>query len=363
MFPSLVNAHTHVYSGLARLGMPRPDPAPRDFVDVLARVWWRLDRALDHDALRASARLYVADALLSGTTVLVDHHESPGCIEGSLDVIADACEELGMQALLCYGATERNGGRTEARRGLAECRRFITGNSRRLVRGAVGLHACFTVSDETIAEAGALCRDLDAVLHVHLAEGTVDVDDAQRRGYAGPLERLIALDALPPGSILAHGVHLSSSQVTVAERRGCWLVQNPRSNRNNGVGYPSALRASAKVALGTDGFPADMLAELQALREVAQEHRDDRARAESRLAGGARLAAELFGGDLAPVPYDDRPVTEWAIARRDACRQRHHVGGREVVRDGRLLTADEARIRSEAEDQARRLWTRLAAIA
>jgi cytosine/adenosine deaminase-related metal-dependent hydrolase len=362
MLPPLVNAHTHLYSGLARLGMPRPDPAPRDFVDILARVWWRLDRALDHEALRAAARLYVADALLAGTTALVDHHESPGCIEGSLDVIADACEDLGMRALLCYGATERNGGRAEARRGLAECRRFVTDNGRSLVRGAVGLHACFTVSDETIAEAGALCRDLDAVLHVHLAEGTVDVEDAQRRGYAGPLERLIALDALPPGSILAHGVHLSPVQVRLAEQRGCWLVQNPRSNRNNGVGYPAALRASARVALGTDGFPSDMLAELQALREVAQEHGDDRARAELRLAGSARLAADVFGGDAALALGEDRPVTEWAIACREACRQRHDVAGRPIVREGRLLSADEARIRGEAETQAQRLWARLAGI-
>ena len=295
--------------------------------------------------------------------MLFDHHESPECIEGSLDVIADACEDLGMRALLCYGATERNGGRAEARRGLAECRRFIVDNSRRLVRGAVGLHACFTVSDETIADAGALCRDLGAVLHVHLAEGAVDVEDANRRGYAGPLERLIALDALPPGSILAHGVRLSASQVSLAEDRGCWLVQNPRSNRHNGVGYPAGLRASAHVALGTDGFPADMLAELQALREVAREHGDDLAAAEARLAGSSRLATARLGEDADHAMDGTREVPQWAVECRDACRQRHQVAGREVIRDGRLLTADEGRIRGEAEEQARRLWARLAAIA
>jgi cytosine/adenosine deaminase-related metal-dependent hydrolase len=267
-----------------------------------------------------------------------------------------------MRALVCYGATERNGGRAEARRGLAECRRFLAGNTRRLVRGAVGLHACFTVSDETIAEAGALCRDFDAVIHVHLAEGAVDVEDAHQRGYAGPLERLIALDALPAGSILAHGVHLSAGQVSLAEDRGCWLVQNPRSNRNNGVGYPSGLRASSHVALGTDGFPADMLAELQALREAAGQHGDDVPAAEARLKGSSRLAAALFGEDLAGAVRDARPVPEWAMACRDGCLQHHHVAGRDILRDGRLLTADEARIRSEAEQQARRLWARLASI-
>ena len=126
-----VNAHTHLYSGLASFGMPRPEAPARDFLALLAQVWWRLDRAMDAATLRASARWYVAEALLRGTTTLVDHHESPEAIDGSLDVIADACEELGMRALVCYGATERNGGRDEARRGLAECARFANANRRR----------------------------------------------------------------------------------------------------------------------------------------------------------------------------------------------------------------------------------------
>src|SRR3989339_156222 len=127
----LVNAHTHLYSGLAPLGMPveqgfSPAPpveqgfSPAPFLKILQRVWWRLDRALDDRSLRAAANLYVAEALLHGTTVVVDHHESPHFIEGSLDVLADACQSLGMRSLLCYGATERNGGREEALRGLEE---------------------------------------------------------------------------------------------------------------------------------------------------------------------------------------------------------------------------------------------------
>ena len=89
-----------------------------------------------------------------------------------------------MRAVLCYGATERNGGRDEARRGLEECARFVLSNRRPLVRGVVGLHASFTVSDETIRDASRLCRHLGVVLHVHLAEDVADVADAQRRGYA-----------------------------------------------------------------------------------------------------------------------------------------------------------------------------------
>jgi cytosine/adenosine deaminase-related metal-dependent hydrolase len=290
-------------------------------------VWWRLDRALDERSLRASARYYVADALRLGTSALVDHHESPNFIEGSLDVLADVCQELGMPALLCYGATERNGGREEAQRGLAECRRFIRDNDRPLVRGVVGLHASFTVSDETIREAGELCRELDTVLHVHLAEDRADVEDAWRRGYEGPLRRLTTLGALPPGSILAHGVHLTASEVMETEVRGCWLVQNPRSNRGNRVGYPAALAESARVALGTDGYQSDLEAERAALLDEARLHGDDLVAAALRGDAGHALLAERFG-EAPPA-----------------------------ARAGNL---DIETIGAEAEAEARRLWSRMA---
>jgi cytosine/adenosine deaminase-related metal-dependent hydrolase len=290
-----VNAHTHVYSGLASLGMPPPRHAPANFLEMLEGVWWRLDRAIDERSLRAAARLYIAEALRHGTTVLVDHHESPTFIEGSLDVIADACEALGIRAVLCYGATERNGGREEATRGLAECRRFIGSNHRPLVRGVVGLHASFTLSDDTIREAGDLCRELDTVVHVHVAEDRADVDDAIRRGYRGPVERLHALGALPAGSILAHGVHLDAAQVRKADALGCWIVQNPRSNRHNKVGYPRALAESARVALGTDGFVSDMREEMSVLSEDALAHGEDADVVGRRAAGGQALVAELCG--------------------------------------------------------------------
>ena len=165
--PGAVCAHTHLYSGLARYGMPAADPAPRNFLEILQRVWWRLDRALDARSLEAAARDHLARALLAGVTTLVDHHELPNLIEELLPILAEACAGLGMRALLCYGATERNFGRDEGRRGLKACRGVPPSP---LVRGLVGLHASFTVSDETIREAGALARELGTVVHVHVAE-------------------------------------------------------------------------------------------------------------------------------------------------------------------------------------------------
>lgn len=329
----MVNGHTHLYSGLAPLGMPPPVPPPGTFTEILARVWWRLDRALDRQALRAAARLYVVEAALHGTTALIDHHESPTFIEGALDVVADACQEFGIPALLCYGATERNGGRDEAARGLRECRRFIESNRRPLVQGAVGLHASFTVSDDTITEAGNLCRELGTVLHVHVAEDQCDVDDARGRGFRGPLDRLEALGALPRGSILAHGVWLSADEVRHADAGGWWLVQNPRSNRHNRVGYPLALRASEHVALGTDGFISDINQEVSALRVDLHAHGEPVDLAMRRAHAGDILALDVLG-----------PAAMSATIDLDAAHR--HIKS----------------IRAEAAEAATALWTRMAAL-
>ena len=353
--PGAVCAHTHLYGGLARYSMPTPVPAPASFLQILERVWWRLDRALDAEALGAAARDHVARALLAGTTSLVDHHESPELIEGSLAVLAGVCSELGIRALLCYGATQRNFGPEEARRGMAECRRVPASP---LLRALVGIHASFTVSDETLRAAGDLARELGTVVHVHVAEDRADVLDARARGFAGPLERMLSLGALVPGSILAHGVQLSTEQVALADAHGCWLVHNPRSNEGNRVGYASALGHGRRVALGTDGWDADMAAEEAALVRLAAAHHDPDVG--GRLAAGHALVAERFAAAAAPLT----PGALGDVVVREADRIRDVVvGGRVVVENGRLSGGDMEAIESTARREAIRLWQRMAEIA
>ena len=199
-------------------------------------------------------------------------------------------------------------------------------------------------------------------LHVHVAEDGADVADARARGYAGPLERLHALGALPPGSILAHGVFLDAAQVRQAAAWGCWFVQNPRSNRGNRVGYPPALAASDRVALGTDGYPADLGAELAALGEVGAEAGEPRAALEARLFGSQRLARALFpeaADEAAAAPPPAGDATAFVAATRAARAARTQVGGRAVIENGRLLTADIEALRAAAREEAPRLWRRM----
>jgi cytosine/adenosine deaminase-related metal-dependent hydrolase len=335
--PGLVCAHHHLYSALAR-GMPAPPATPGDFAQILEQVWWRLDTALDLEMLRASARLGAVEALLAGTTGIVDHHESPNAIEGSLDVIADACAEVGVRVVCAYGVTDRHGG-DGARRGLAENERFVRAGG----RGLVGAHAAFTCTDDTLAAAAGLARDLGVGVHIHVAEGPPDAEAGAR------LERLAADDWL-----LVHCVGLDR------ELPGT-IAHNPRSNMNNGVGYARPARRPNAVVLGTDGIGADMLEEVR-LAYVAHRADDVTATPEtawSWLANGERLIPECTA-DRVTWTYDhiDSP---WHVAFTPGTRVTDVVAGdgEVLVRDGRPTRVDLDEVRAHAAEQAARLFERL----
>jgi cytosine/adenosine deaminase-related metal-dependent hydrolase len=217
-----------------------------------------------------------------------------------------------------------------------------------------------------VRAAGELARELGSFVHVHVAEDGADVADAHARGYAGPLERLHALGALPPGSILAHGVFLDAAQVRMAAAWGCWLVQNPRSNRGNRVGYPAHLAASGRVALGTDGYPADLAAELAALFEVGSAQGEPLAALEARLYGSQELARSLFpdAGDdeAAAAPPPSGHAAGFVRATQAARALRLEVEGRLVVENGELKTADIETLRAHAREEAPRLWRRMSEV-
>ena len=244
-------------------------------------MWWRLDAALDLEMLRWSALLGAVEALQCGTTGIVDHHESPNAIEGSLTAIADACAEVGVRVVCAYGVTDRwqdDGSlwsdtwpppamTDAARRGLAENERFLRAGG----KGLVGVHAAFTCSDETLGAAAGLAADLGVGVHIHVAEGDID------RGAGQRLAPLAADDWL-----LVHCVHLDRDLPGT-------IAHNPRSNMNNAVGYAAPARRPNPVVLGTDGIGADMLEEAR-LAYVRPPGR--------RRAGHARHHVVLAGGGL-----------------------------------------------------------------
>jgi len=341
----LVCAHHHLYSALAR-GMPAPPKNPENFLDVLENVWWRLDVALDLEMIEWSAKLGALEALEAGTTAIIDHHESPNAIAGSLSVIADAVNEVGVRINTCYGITDRHGD-DGAERGLAENDRFLrecAALDDPMRRGMVGVHAAFTVSDQHLDEAARLAEHHGVGVHIHVAEGTDDIDAAQRLAESARDDWL-----------LVHGVHLPDHH----ELRGT-IVHNPRSNMNNSVGYADPARFTNPVALGTDGIGADMLAEFQL---AYMKHRDHDIGASpdtawSWLNGGYELVPEARDDQ---VTWSYATIEPWHVAFTPTIRAVDvDVDGKPALRNGVATRVDANEIRAKAAEQAVRLHAALA---
>lgn len=335
--PGLVCAHHHLYSALAR-GMPPPPKTPTNFQEILELIWWRLDTALDLEMIRWSAMLGALEALESGTTAIVDHHESPNAIEGSLSAIADACAEVGVRVLPAYGITDRHGP-DGARRGLAENERFIKEGNKALV----GIHAAFTCTDESLEAAAALAEQLGVGVHIHVAEGIGDVDSPER------------LDGLTRDDwLLSHCVHLPTYHTLQGT-----ILHNPRSNLNNAVGYANPARFSNPVALGTDGIGANMI---ESFRLAYVLHRS------VDVTCGPDTAWSWLetGWDLMPEARNDQvtwsydPMDPWHLAFTPGVRPLEvKVDGEVVFTDGKPTRVDADEVRAKAREQAARLHARL----
>ena len=333
----LVCAHHHLYSALAR-GMPAPPKTPTTFRQILEQVWWRLDQALDLEMIEWSAKLGALEALESGCTAIIDHHESPSAIEGSLSVIADACAEVGVRSICSYGVTDRHGA-DGAQRGLEENRRFLADGG----RGLVGVHAAFTCTDETLHQAAAIALDNGVGVHIHVAEGTDDVAAADR------LRALSTDDWL-----IVHGVHLADDHGL----RGT-IVHNPRSNMNNAVGYARPTRFANPVALGTDGIGANMLDEF---RVAFVKSRENDVLTTPDLAWSWIEA----GWDLVPEARDDvvtwtyPSMLPWHLAYTTTVSAVDvDIDGAPALRGGRATRVDAEEIRRKASEQAQRLFAAL----
>lgn len=383
VMPGNICAHTHFYGAYAR-GMAIPGPAPKDFPEILQKLWWPLDRSLDAESIQYSVLPCLVDAIRHGTTTLIDHHASPNAIDGSLDIIADAVGKSGLRAVLCYEVTDRDG-EAKMKAGIAENVRFLERTKSPLLAGTFGLHAALTLSDSSLD----LCRQSvpeDVGFHVHTAEHESDEYDSLNKTGLRVIDRLHKHGILGPKTITAHGIHLDAREINILVETGTWLSHQPRSNMNNGVGVApieSMLRAGIKVCLGNDGFSNAMWDEWKTAYLLHKIHHRDPRRMngydvqQMAIYNNAALTNVFFPdapmGQLVPGAYADiifvdyhpnTPLTSgnlpWHIifGFQQSMVTTTMVAGKVLMKDRELLTLDEKEIGAKAREIAPKVWER-----
>jgi len=385
LMPALINCHTHLYSTLAR-GIALPGPAPKNFPEILRKLWWRLDRALEPDDVYVSALVGLIDCAKNGVGTLVDHHSSPNACAGSLDQIERAFREVGLRGVLCYETSDRDGP-AKAQAALDENVRFIERTRRAgdgLIAASFGLHASFTLSDRTLRRAVEAEESLGAGFHIHVAEDRSDLEHARRRFKKTVVARLRDLGVMTDRTLAAHCIHVTAGDIAALAKLGSAVAHNPQSNANNAVGVAKLLElmaAGVLVGLGSDGYSPRMWDEfktafhLQKLR--TGDPRVGYAEAwAAALLNNRTIARKLWGLELGRIEAGARAdlilVDYYPPTPLHAGNLFGHllfgianapvdtliVDGRVVVRDKRCVTVDEAAVAERATRKAKALWER-----
>jgi len=256
VMPGFVNCHTHVYSTFAR-GMPLK-VVPKDFRDILEKIWWRLDSALDLEAVYYSGLVAGIECIKNGVTTLFDHHAGTA-ISGSLETLRESlCDVLGLRAVLCFETSDR----FDVQACLDENLSFMGKRDDRSL-GLFGLHASFTLSENTLSRVSKVLEDRP--IHIHVAEAPIDEKTSVEEHGMRVIERLKKHNLLNENSILAHCVHVDEFEADIISESGAFVAVNPTSNMNNGVGLPNTellCQHNVNFVVGTDGLGFNLTRDL-----------------------------------------------------------------------------------------------------
>ena len=226
IMPAFINAHTHIYSALAR-GLSIVGNNPTNFYEVLDGTWWAMDRKLTLEGSRASADALYIDCIKQGVTTIFDHHAAYCEIPGSLFQIGESAKKFGIRSCLCYEVSDRDGEE--------KCLQAIN-------NGRTGYH-------------------------IHVSEGMNDVYDSLQNYGRRPVQRLHDHGILGDKTILGHCIHVNPAEIELIQNTHTMVVNNPESNMSNAVGVCPVLplsRAGILLGLGTDAWTNDMIESLKA---------------------------------------------------------------------------------------------------
>lgn len=275
IMPAFINAHSHIYSGLAR-GLSIKGHNPTNFFEVLDGMWWNIDRHLTLEDTRRSAYTTYIDSIKTGCTTVFDHHASYCEIEGSLFAIEEVAKELGVRTCLCYEVSDRDG-EAKCDAAIQENADFIAHCEKEqdpMVKAMFGGHALFTISDRTF-EKMVKANDGRTGFHIHVAEGMNDVYDSLQKYGTRSVNRLLNQGILGPKTLLGHCIHVNPAEMDIIKETGTMVVNNPESNMGNAVGCSPVLQMIQKgilVGMGTDAYTFDMLESLKVALIIQRHH-------------------------------------------------------------------------------------------
>lgn len=385
IMPGLINAHTHIYSGLAR-GLAIEGNNPTNFLEILEGMWWNIDRHLTMDGTRASAYATVLDCIRDGVTTIFDHHASFCEIPGSLFAIKDVCEELGMRACLCYEVSDRDGEEKslESIKENGDFARWAAKQDSDMIAAMFGGHALFTISDKTFER---MVKENDGLtgFHIHVAEGMNDVYDSLRNYGCRPVNRLLNHGILGDKTMLGHCIHINPAEMDIIKETGTMVVNNPESNMGNAVGCSPVLQMMAKgitVGMGTDAYTHDMLESLKVFL-IIQRHNACHPNVAwmedvtMLFENNRKIAAKYFkkplgvlkeGAAADVIVMDYKPFTPFSDENIDGhmifgmmgknCRTTI-INGKVLYKDREFVGIDEDAINAWTLEQSKKLWGEL----
>lgn len=386
LMPGLTNAHMHFYSTFARgiaLG-----GQPQNFGEILEMLWWKLDRSLNAESIYYSALVPAIAGVKKGITSVIDHHASPNAIAGSLDWVEEALLKVGVRGVLCYEVSDRDG-KEIAEKGLMENERYILKckaakkkDPAHPMAAMFGLHASFTLEDDTLKQAAIRAHALQTGHHIHLAEDPQDAKLTQEKYNWGLVERLSEFGILGKQTIAAHAIHLTEEEKATLAQSDTMVVHNPQSNMNNAVGRTDIfdyLQRQVLLGIGTDGMNPDIRPDVRTALWLQKHDLHDNtvgwAETETMtLNNNPAIMERVTGQKLGTVApgyladlilvdyYPPTPLTAenfWGHFLFGICEapvDTTIIHGKRVMENKTLLTVDEAQIAQEAQIHAKQVW-------
>lgn len=381
IMPAFINTHEHIYSAMAR-GLSINGYNPQGFLDILDGMWWTIDRHLTLEQTRQSALATYLDSIKNGVTTVFDHHASFGQISDSLFAIESAANELGIRTCLCYEVSDRDG-KEKAKASVMENANFIRhalADDSDMIAGMMGMHASFTISDETM-ELCAANKPAEVGYHIHVAEGIEDLHACLRDHGKRIIDRLMDCGILGEKTLAAHCIYINKHEMELLRDTNTMVVHNPESNMGNACGCPPTmeiLHTGVLTGLGTDGYTHDML-ESYKVANVLHKHHLCNANAawaevpEMLFTNNAKIANRYFKKKLGVLEKGgaaDVIVTDYIpLTPMDASNINSHIlfgmtgrsvvttvcNGKVLMKDRVLVGIDEEKILADCRQEARNL--------